>query len=90
MPNDHSDEDHDARIIDKLGDLHERFEPVLVRLVAGLPRLAVWGDLLTAALEKSEDGNIAWVSDARSMSYHTAWFEMHEDLIRVLGRERLE
>lgn len=90
MPNDHSDKDHDDRIIDRLGDLHERAEPVLDRMAAGLPRLAVWKDLLLAALEKAEDGDIGWVSDAKCLSYHTAWFEMHEDLIRVLGRERQE
>lgn len=90
MPNDHSDPDHDGKIIDRLGDLHERAEPVLDRLAAGLSRLGVWKDLLLAALEKAEDGDIDWVSDAKCLSYHTAWFEMHEDLIRVLGRERLE
>lgn len=90
MPNDHSDPEHDQKIIDRLGDLHERAEPILDRLAAGLPRLSVWKKLLLAALEKAEDGDIDWVSDARCMSYHTAWFEMHEDLIRVLGRERQE
>jgi hypothetical protein len=24
------------------------------------------------------------------MSYHTVWFELHEDLLRILGRERVE
>jgi len=23
-------------------------------------------------------------------SYHTVWFELHEDLLRILGREREE
>jgi hypothetical protein len=90
MPNDHSDAEYDSKIIDRLGDLHERAEPVLDRFSKGLPRLAVWKELLLSALEKAEDGDVAWVSDATCMSYHTAWFEMHEDLIRVLGRERLE
>lgn len=90
MPNDHSDKEHDRKIIDKLGDLHERAEPILDRMAAGLPRLGVWKDLLLVALEKAEDGEVEWVSDATIMSYHTTWFEMHEDLIRVLGRERLE
>lgn len=90
MPNDHSDAEHDQKIIDRLGDLHERAEPMLDRLAQHLPRLSVWKDLLLSALENAEDGDIAWVSDAKCMSYHTVWFELHEDLIRVLGRERLE
>jgi len=90
VPNDHSDKAYDDRIVDLLGDLHERAEPILDRFAAGLPRLAVYKTLLTEALEKAEDGDIVWVSDARCMSYHTVWFELHEDLIRVLARTRIE
>lgn len=88
--NDHSDPDHDARIIDRLGDLHETAEKVLGRMVARMPRLAVYVTALTEALEKAEDGAHQWVSDARIASYHTVWFELHEDLLRVLGRQRDE
>lgn len=90
LPNDHSDPDHDNKIIDALGALHESAEPILNRFARGLPRLAVYKVLLTAALEKAEDGDVAWVSDAKCMSYHTVWFELHEDLIRVLNRTRIE
>lgn len=90
MANDHSDKAYDDRIISRLGDLHERAEPMLGRLAAGLERLNVYPSLLQSALEKAEDGDIAWISDARLMSYHTVWFELHEDLIRILGRQRVE
>jgi hypothetical protein len=90
VPNDHSDEDYDNRIIDRLGALHERAEGVLRKLAAGLPRLSVYAPMLAHALEKAEDGATEWVSDARTMSYHTVWFELHEDLLRVLGRVRDE
>jgi hypothetical protein len=90
VPNDHSDKAHDARIIDRLGGLHETAERVIGRMAAHLPRLGVYVDLLTAALEKAEDGDHAWVSDAKLPSYHTVWFELHEDLLRVLNRTRDE
>lgn len=90
VPNDHSNADYDTKIIDKLGALHERAEPMLDRLAVPLPRLGVYRTLLQAALERAEDGEIAWVSDARCLSYHTVWFELHEDLIRILGRQRVE
>lgn len=90
MANDHANADYDAAIIDRLSTLHERAETVLGRLAAGLPRLAVWPRRLLAALEKAEDGAIEWVSDARTPSYHTVWFEMHEDLLRILGQTRSE
>jgi hypothetical protein len=90
LPNDHSNKDRDQKIIDRLGDLHERCEPILKQMAAGLPRLGIYMEMLTAALEKAEDGAIEWVSDARIASYHTVWFELHEDLLRALGRERVE
>jgi hypothetical protein len=90
VPNDHSDKDYDAKIIDQLGDLHERAEGVLDQLAGALPRMRIYRDKLAAALEKAEDGAIAWVSDAKIESYHTLWFELHEDLLRLMRRERDE
>ena len=88
--NDHSNKDYDNRLIDRLGALHERAEAILQQLSGGLPRLAIYARKLEAALEKAEDGAIEWVSGARIESYHTVWFELHEDLLRILGRTRQE
>jgi hypothetical protein len=90
VPNDHGDSDHDAKIIDRLGALHERAESALTLLARAAPRMQIYKVKLLAALEKAEDGAIAWVSDARIESYHTLWFELHEDLLRLMGREREE
>ena len=88
--NDHANKDYDDRLIDRLGALHERAEAILGQLATGLPRLAIYARKLEAALEKAEDGAIEWVSGARIESYHTVWFELHEDLLRILGRTRQE
>lgn len=88
--NDHSQPDYDRRIIEKLGDLHERADTVLARLAAVVPRLVYYQVKLLEALERSEDGAIEWVSDVKIDSYHTVWFELHEDLLRILGRTRTE
>lgn len=90
VANDHSDEDYDADVIDRLGAVHEQVEPILKRLAARLPRLAIYAEKLLEALEKAEDGDHEWVSDIRRESYHTVWFELHEDLLRIMGREREE
>ncbi len=90
LPNDHTDPNYDDKIIDRLGRLHDRAEGILDRFTAGLSRLAVYKRLLATALERAEDGQTEWVSDARCMSYHTVWFELHEDLIRILNRTRIE
>ncbi len=90
VANDHADKAYDDAIIDRLGRLHERAEIVLAALARHLPRLKIYRDKLTAALERAEDGAIEWVSDARIESYHTLWFELHEDLLCIMGRERDE
>lgn len=90
VPNDHSDSAYDERILDRLASLHERAEPVIAAMAAGLPRLARYTDRLAAALERAEGGEAEWVSGIRCDSYHTVWFEMHEDLLRLLGRRREE
>ncbi len=90
VPNDHSNDDYDGKIIDRLGELHERAETVLNQLAGVLPRMGIYREKLLAALEKAEDGKIEWVSDAKIESYHTLWFELHEDLLRLMGREREE
>jgi hypothetical protein len=90
IANDHGNKAHDEAVIDRLGGLHEKAEPILAALAAALPRLAYYGDKLLAALESAEDGEHEWVSDVRRDSYHTVWFELHEDLLRIMGREREE
>ena len=88
--NDHSDKAHDAKIIDRLGNLHERADAILAELTKRVARLDYYRQHLLAALERAEDGQIEWVSDARIESYHTLWFELHEDLLRIVGRTRVE
>ena len=90
VANDHSDDAYDQKIIDRLAGIHETIEPVLRALAARLPRLGVYPKKLTAALEQAEDGDVAWVSDIRRESYHTVWFELHEDLLRIMGTVRDE
>lgn len=90
VPNHHGDKEHDRRIIERLGDLHEAVDSVLEQVARRVPRLQVYRDKLRTALENAEDGAVEWVSDARAESYHTVWFELHEELLRIMGRERVE
>jgi len=90
VPNTHADRDYDVGVIDRLGELHERADRTLGQLARELPRFEYYRRHLLAALERAEGGAIEWVSDARILSYHTVWFELHEDLLRILGRQRSE
>lgn len=88
VPNDHSDAVHDERVIDELDKLHERALPILQAFAEFEARLAIYPELLEAALDRVTDGDMDYMSGVRVPSYHTVWFEMHEDLLRLLGRVR--
>lgn len=90
LPNDHSDASYDDAVIDRLGRIHEKAERVLRALAASLPRLRSYADRLEAAFEKAESGASEWVSDVKIDSYHTVWFELHEDLLCILACQRQE
>ncbi|UGS36950.1 hypothetical protein [Capillimicrobium parvum] len=90
VPNDHSDADYDHGVVDRLGRQHERAEKVLDRFSALLPRMGEYRRRLDAAYDRVLAGETDYVSGARIDSYHTVWFELHEDLLRMLGREREE
>lgn len=90
VPNDHSDPDYDTDVIDRLGAQHERAERVLDAFAELEPRLGLYKERLDSAYDKALAGEHEWVSGARIDSYHTVWFELHEDLLRMLGREREE
>ena len=90
VANDHSNRDYDTQILDRLGQLHERAEVLLARLESVLPRFSYYRTRLLEALERAEVGKIEWVSSPKIESYHSLWFELHEDLLRLLGKRRSE
>ena len=90
VPNDHSDPEYDNRIIDRIGMAHERAQGPLQQFAELVARLRRYVDRLEAAYDSVLAGRLDFVSGARVDSYHTVWFELHEDLLRMLGREREE
>ena len=90
LANDHGDAAYDEKIVTRLGALHDKAAPLLTAFATLLPRFASYLNKLEAALLQIEDGEPAWLSDVSIDSYHTVWFELHEDLLRVLGRVRTE
>jgi hypothetical protein len=90
VPNDHRDERYDHAIVDRLGDAHERATPVLEQFATLEERLEVYDQRLGHAYDRVLAGELDFVSGARIDSFHTVWFELHEDLLRMLGREREE
>ena len=86
--NDHNDPEYDAKVIDRLGALHDRTDRVFDALVAVEPRLARYSERLDRAHDRVLSGEVDYVSGVKVDSYHTVWFEFHEDLLRMLGRSR--
>ena len=86
--NDHSDGVYDAVVIEKLADLHAEVEPICNDLGAALARFGGYGPRLNHALQKVRMGDTDWFTKPMIASYHTVWFEMHEDLLCTLGIER--
>lgn len=87
-PNDHSDADYDAAVLARLDCVHEVVRPVLDAAARQLPRLGAYADKLSAALEKIRAGDTTWFTRPVVDSYHTVWFELHEELIGAAGLTR--
>lgn len=88
QPNTHEDADYDAAVLARLDNLHERVLPILAATAAQLPRLSNYSDKLSAALEKVRAGDTSWLTRPIIDSYHTVWFELHEELILAAGLTR--
>lgn len=88
-PNDHSDAAYDAGIVASLVGLHERFAPWLERLAAAAPRLSRYHTRFDNAMTAVERGDHSFIAKPIVDSYHTVWFELHEELIGALGRDRI-
>lgn len=86
--NDHTDAAYDAGVAGRLRSIHERVQPVTTDLAGSLERYAGYGERLTSALERVQAGEPDWFTKPVIDSYHTVWFEMHEDLLSTLGIER--
>jgi hypothetical protein len=86
--NDHRDHGYDAGVIEKLADLHAEVEPICNDLREAVSRFAGYGPRLKHALERVQSGDTDWFTKPMIPSYHTVWFEMHEDLLCTLGIER--
>jgi len=86
--NDHTDADHDARVIGDLRTLHDETAPLVNRLGSLLERFGRYEQRLSTAVDRVEAGEQEWFTKPLIDSYHTVWFELHEDLLSTLGKER--
>jgi predicted ArsR family transcriptional regulator len=74
-------------ILESLAELCEAVAPSLASAGEVLPRFGAYADRLAASLDKAPEDPRYVVSPAVD-SFHTVWFECHEDYLLMLGRTR--
>jgi hypothetical protein len=88
--NDHGDPAYDASVRDRLDDVDDTIGRILRRMAEIQPRLGNYRPALTAALEKLDDGDHGALTSPLSLSYHTVWMHLHQELLMLLGISRAE
>ena len=86
--NDHSDSAYDDEILGRLGDLDRQVTRILGDLNEALTRFSNYPFRFGIALDKVLAGELDWLTKPIMPSYHTVWFELHEDLLATLGIDR--
>lgn len=86
--NDHQDFAYDAAVLRRLHAVDDEVQPLCRELARSLGRFATYGPRLTLALRRVGEGDHDWFTKPMIDSYHTVWFELHEDLLTTLGLER--
>ncbi|TVQ44894.1 MAG: hypothetical protein EA371_12805 [Gammaproteobacteria bacterium] len=90
VPNDHSDAEYDQAIIDGIHAIYRAVKPALVGLAEALPRISAYPRRFERALEQIGAGDLRYLAAPMLESFHTVWFELHEELIRLSGRTRAD
>jgi hypothetical protein len=86
--NAHDDAAYDEGVIERLVEVDQSIQPVTASLAAALERFDGYGSRLATAVEFVRRGENDWFTKPLIDSYHTVWFELHEDLLATLGIER--
>lgn len=88
--NQHQDSDYDFAIVERIKAVHVAYTGIAQSLEEQCPRLNNYRMRLSKALLHVASGDADYVSRPIIDSYHTVWFELHEDLIAISGRSRSE
>ena len=88
--NDHSDSRHDERVIARLHRTDAKVSTALAPLSVALNRFDMYPRRLRRALTLIGEGDHSMLAAPLKDSYHTVWFELHEELIILSGRSRAD
>ena len=89
--NDHTDAAYDASVVDALRqEVHAEIVAIVGAVSQTVVRLGVYVERLQEAIDAVAAGDQAMMANPLRESYHTVWFELHEELIRLSGRNRAD
>jgi hypothetical protein len=75
--------------IEELADIEGEAVQIISSAAAVVPRFRMHARRLGAAMDALRGGDERFFTGVTVDSFHTVWFECHEDLIQTLGRERV-
>lgn len=87
--NDHTDVTYDDRIISRIDGIIAKAEELLSQLGRHVLRFNRYPERLEAAMTQAGRDR-RYISDPRVESVRNIWFEMHEDIMLLLGKQRQE
>jgi pyruvate, orthophosphate dikinase len=86
--NDHKDAAYDAAVLARLPPIDAATTLVIDEIAAVVPRFASYKRRLASALARTQAGDHRYLTAPDRDSYHTVWFELHQDLIGLIGTTR--
>ena len=87
-PNDHENAEYDQQVLKEMFKDHDSLNHLVTTHLASCPLLRDYARRLEIAYAHVRAGHHQFVTGALIDSYHTVWFEFHEALIRLSGRDR--
>lgn len=75
--------------VEELGEIHDDATSIVRALATVAPRFGSYERRLAAAVEQLRAGDERFFTGVTVDSFHTVWFECHEDLIQTLGLDRI-
>ena len=87
-PNDHEDAEYDQQVLKEMFKDHDSLNHLVTTHLASCPLLRDYARRLEIAYAHVRAGHHQFVTGALIDSSRTVWFEFHEALIRLSGRDR--
>jgi pyruvate,orthophosphate dikinase len=86
--NDHADAAYDASVRERLCGFHGEAKPLIDEICGTAGRLKPFALRFARAAAAAAAGDGSMIGSPLKDSYHTVWFELHEELMHLSGRSR--